>query len=140
MRGVLVYRPRLKGSNGDRGLYTFEFNPNDRYPYETIKKAYELLIGKSAELRGRLGYYPMPAALIRYHEEKDLYDDAPFRVYLDEDLFGDIDYLPLNPGAHPIDPPGHPDALSHWSVPKGEEQFLRASGHSRTSMVVLSSR
>ena len=98
MRGVLVYRPRLKGSNGDRGLYTFEFNPNDRYPYETIKKAYELLIGKSAELRGRLGYYPMPAALIRYHEEKDLYDDAPFRVYLDEDLFGDIDYLPLNPG------------------------------------------
>ena len=98
MRGVLVYRPRLKGLSGDRGLYTFEFNPNDRYPFETIRRAYELLVGKSAELRGRLGYYPMPAALIRYREEKDLYDDAPFRVYLDEDLFGDIDYLPLNHG------------------------------------------
>ena len=98
MRGVLVYRPRLKGSNGERGLYTFEFNPNDRYPFETIRKAYELLITKSAELKGRLGYYPMPAALIRYREEKELYEDAPFRVYLDEDLFGDIDYLPLNQG------------------------------------------
>ena len=98
MRGVLVYRPRLKGSNGERGLYTFEFNPNDRYPFETIKKAYELLIAKSDELKGRLGYYPMPAALIRYREEKELYEDAPFRVYLDEDLFGDIDYLPLNQG------------------------------------------
>ena len=98
MRGVLVYRPRLKGANGQRGIYTFEFNPNDRYPYETIRKAYELLIAKSAELKGRLGYYPMPAALIRYREEKQLYDEAPFRVYLDEDLFGDIDYLPLNPG------------------------------------------
>ena len=75
-----------------------QFNPNDRYPYETIRKAYELLIAKSAELKGRLGYYPMPAALIRYREEKQLYDEAPFRVYLDEDLFGDIDYLPLNPG------------------------------------------
>ena len=46
MRGVLVYRPRLKGANGQRGIYTFEFNPNDRYPYETIRKAYELLIAK----------------------------------------------------------------------------------------------
>lgn len=98
MRGVLVYRPRLRGPNGERGLYTFEFNPNDRYSFEAIRQAYELLIAKSNELKGRLGYYPMPAALIRYREEKQLYEKAPFRVFLDEDLFGDIDYLPLNPG------------------------------------------
>lgn len=98
MRGVLVYRPLAKGPSGEPGLYTFEFEPNDRYPFEEIKLAYELLVSKSDELKGKLGYYPMPAALVRYKEEKKLYDESNFQVYLDEDLLADIGFLPLNLG------------------------------------------
>ncbi|HJM64529.1 MAG TPA: PEP/pyruvate-binding domain-containing protein [Roseibacillus sp.] len=98
MRGVLVYRPLARGPDGKPGLYTFEFEPHDRYPFAAIKIAYELLVAKGDELKGQLGYYPMPSALPRYREEKKLYDAAAFRVYLDEDLFRDIGYLPLNPG------------------------------------------
>jgi hypothetical protein len=98
MRGVLVYRPLALSPSGEPGLYTFEFEPNDRYPFDEIKLAYELLIAKGDELKGKLGYYPMPAALFRYKEEKKLYDAAMFRVYLDEHLLSDIGFLPLNLG------------------------------------------
>ena len=98
MRGVLVYRPLAKSPSGKPGLYTFEFEPNDRYPFEDIKFAYELLISKSELLKQDLGYYPMPRAVSLYHEEKAKYDAAAFRVYLDKDFLSDIAFLPLNPG------------------------------------------
>jgi len=98
MRGVLVYRPLAISPDGRPGLYTFEFEPHDRYPFAEIKLAFETLIFKSEELKGKLGYYPMPAALSRYKEEKELYDAANFRVYLDEHLLADIGFLPLNLG------------------------------------------
>ena len=32
MRGVLSYRPLFTAPNGEPGVYTFEFNPNDGFP------------------------------------------------------------------------------------------------------------
>ena len=98
MRGVLVYRPLAKSPTGNPGLYTFEFEPNDAYPFEEIKFAYELLLSKSALLKGNLGYYPMPRAVPVYEKEKAKYDASELRVYFDKDFLTDIAFLPLNPG------------------------------------------
>ncbi|MCS1410186.1 MAG: Phosphoenolpyruvate synthase [Verrucomicrobia subdivision 3 bacterium] len=98
MRGVLVYRPLTKAPNGSTGLYTYEFEPNDSFPYAQVKFAYGMLVEKMPLLKGKLGYYPMPGAMSRYREEKSLYEAGDLPVYLDEDLFGKIAFLPLNVG------------------------------------------
>lgn len=98
MRGVLVYRPLQKSPNGMPGLYTFEFEPWDSFEHDLIQAAHDLLIEKMPLLKGRLGFYPMPGALPRYKEEKKLFDESKVSVYLEEDLFADIAFLPLNHG------------------------------------------
>lgn len=96
MRGVLVFRPLLTAPNGDAGLYTFEFEPRDSYPFEMIRLSHDLLTEHAPIVAGRLAYYPLPAAVARYEQEREQYEAAGLAVFREEDLFGDIAYLPLN--------------------------------------------
>ena len=99
MRGVLIYRPLSKAPNGELGVYTFEFEPSDSYPFEMIKIAHDQLVAKMPILKDRLGYCPLWGAIDIYGQEKELYDAAEFPVYFEDDLYADIGYLPLNPAA-----------------------------------------
>ncbi len=99
MRGVLSYRPLFTAPNGEPGVYTFEFNPNDAFPYEEIKLAHDLLVAKMPILKNRLGYCPLWGAIGIYNREKTLYDAAEFPVYFEDDLYANIGYLPLNQAA-----------------------------------------
>ncbi len=96
MMGVLVYRPLLTAPNGQPGLYTFEFEPFDSYPFDLVQIAYNLLSEYAPVVRGRLAYHPMPSAVDRYEDERDTYEAAELTVFLDEDLYTDIAFLPLN--------------------------------------------
>ncbi len=95
-RGVLVYRPLSMAQNGEHGVYTFEFNPNDAFPFEEIKQVHDLLVEKMPILKDRLGYCPLWGAISLYRSEKALYDKAEFPVYFEDDLYANIGYLPLN--------------------------------------------
>ena len=99
MRGVLSYRPLSTAPNGEPGVYTFEFNPNDAFPFEEIKLAHDLLVAKMPSLKNRLGYCPLWGAIDIYYREKALYDGAEFPVYFEDDLYASIGYLPLNQAA-----------------------------------------
>ena len=99
MRGVLSYRPLFVAPNGEPGVYTFEFNPNDAFPFEEIKLAHDLLIAKMPSLKNRLGYCPLWGAIDIYNREKAYYDAAEFPVYFEDDLYANIGYLPLNPAS-----------------------------------------
>ena len=99
MRGVLIYRPLSKAPNGELGVYTFEFEPSDSYPFEMIKIAHDQLVAKMPILKDRIGYCPLWGAIDIYGQEKELYDAAEFPVYFEDDLYADIGYLPLNPAA-----------------------------------------
>ena len=57
MRGVLIYWPMLKSPSGSLGLYSFEFEPNDAYPYELIQVAHDLLGEFSPIVKGNLAYH-----------------------------------------------------------------------------------
>ena len=59
MRGVLSFRPLSTSPNGEPGVYTFEFNPNDAFPYTKIKMVHDLLVEKMPILKERLGYCPL---------------------------------------------------------------------------------
>ncbi|MCG9126687.1 hypothetical protein JT359_03700 [Candidatus Poribacteria bacterium] len=95
-RGVLVYRPLSLAPNGEPGVYTFEFNPNDAFPFAEIKAVHNLLIEKMPILENRLGYCPLWGAINLYRNEKALYDKAEFPVYFEDDLYANIGFLPLN--------------------------------------------
>ena len=99
MRGVLSYRPLFTSPNGEPGVYTFEFNPNDAFPFEEIKLAHDLLVSKMLILKGRLGYCPLWGAIGIYNHEKARYDAAEFPVYFEDDLYENVGYLPLNQAA-----------------------------------------
>ena len=99
MRGVLSYRPLSVAPNGEPGVYTFEFNPNDAFPFEEIKMAHDLLVAKMPILKNRLGYCPLWGAIGIYNREKAVYDAAEFPVYFEDDLYANIGYLPLNQAA-----------------------------------------
>ena len=96
MRGVIVYRPLLTSPSGQPGLYTFEFEPRDAYPFEMVQLARELLEAHSTLLAGNLAYYPLPAAMARYEQERNQYEKAGLAVFTEDKLFTDIAYLPLN--------------------------------------------
>ncbi len=99
MRGVLSYRPLFMAPNGEPGVYTFEFNPNDAFPFEEIKLAHDLLVSKMPILKNRLGYCPLWGAIGIYNQEKALYEAAEFPVYFEDDLYANVGYLPLNQAA-----------------------------------------
>ena len=99
MRGVLSYRPLSMSPSDEPGVYTFEFNPNDAFPFEEIKLAHDLLVSKMPTLKNRLGYCPLWGAIGIYRSEKALYDAAEFPVYFEDDLYANIAYLPLNQAA-----------------------------------------
>lgn len=97
MRGEIVYHPFVDDPTGRPGVYRFEFEPNDNYKFEDVRKAYELLAAHMPFLRNNWTYYPMPnAALPRYLREKTLYDNSRIQILLEEDLFFDISYIPFN--------------------------------------------
>jgi hypothetical protein len=92
-----VYHPNVIAPNGKPGLYRFEFEPNDSYPFEDVQMAYELLAANMPLLENNLAYYPMPnAALPRYHREKELYDSSRVAILLQEEIYTNVSYLPLN--------------------------------------------
>lgn len=99
MKGVLVYRPRLKGPDGTPGLYTFEFEPNDSYDFDAIQFAHDLLVKKAPFLKGKIGYYPRERGMDAYERDKSRYAASDIEVYRDEDLNNEeIVFLPVNPG------------------------------------------
>ena len=97
MRGVLVFRPLLTAPNGNAGLYTFEFEPRNSFPFEMVRLAHDLLAEHAPIVDGQLAYYPLPAAVARYEQEREQYEAASLAVFREDDLFGDIAYLPLHP-------------------------------------------
>ncbi len=97
MRGEIVYHPFLTGPNGEAGVYRFEFEPNDSYSFAAVQMVYELMAANMPLLRNNLMYYPMPnAALPRYRQEKALFAASRVAILLEEEIYGDISFLPLH--------------------------------------------
>lgn len=97
MQGEIIYHPQVIAPNGKLGVYRFEFQPNDSYSFAAIQMANEVLAANMSFLQNNWSYYPMPnAALPKYFQEKEQYDDSRVQILLEEDLFADLDYIAFN--------------------------------------------
>ncbi|MDB4671070.1 PEP/pyruvate-binding domain-containing protein [Pirellulaceae bacterium] len=95
-RGAITYMPRLTSPNGTVGLYIVDFQPNDSYSFDDIDRILKMLILKMPLLKGKVAFHPLRGNVDRYTREKAKYQAAKVAVYLDEDIYKDISYLPLN--------------------------------------------
>ena len=99
MRGEIVYHPDVEVPDGSLGVYRFEFEPSDAYPFEAVQYAYEVLAASMPLLENNLAYYPMPAAALPlYQEERASYDGSRINMIFEADIFPDVDFLYLNRG------------------------------------------
>ena len=97
MKGEIVYHPNVIAPDGSLGVYRFEFEPWDDYPFNAVQYAYEVLAASMPVLERNFAYYPMPRfALPRYLREQAQYDDSRVTVLLESDIFPDVDFISLN--------------------------------------------
>ena len=96
LRGALTYRPLVRAPNGQPGLYTYDFQPNDAFPVALLKFTQDVLVNKATVLKGKLGYHPLRQSAERYERDKEEFKAAGISVYLDRDLSMDLAFLPLN--------------------------------------------
>jgi hypothetical protein len=97
IRGEIIYHPMILSPNGRLGVYRFEFEPNDSYPFEAVQKYSELLVSNMPFLQNNWIYFPMPNKAIRkYNAQKSLYNNSRISVFLYSDIYKKIDYMPLN--------------------------------------------
>ena len=125
-RGEIVYHPDVIAPDGSLGVYRFEFEPNDDYPFSDVQQAYEVLAASMPVLENNFAYYPMPnRALPRYRREQALYDDSRVKVLLESDIFPDVNFISLNQAIgygilrelEPGDRPNPRDIVIYESLP-----------------------
>ena len=97
VRGAITYLPRLTAPDQAAGLYTVDFEPNDAYTFEEIKVILASLTAKMPLLAGKTAFHPLQGNVAQYQKDKEKYLAAKLAVHLDEDLYKNISYLPLNP-------------------------------------------
>ena len=99
MGGEIIYHPNVVAPDGSLGVYRYQFQPMDVYPFGNVARSYEALAASMPLLDDNLAYYPMPRrALPLYHRERALYDDSRINVVLREDILPDVPFIPLNVG------------------------------------------
>ena len=99
MGGEIIYHPNTVAPDGSLGVYSYQFQPMDVYPFGYVARSYEALAASMPLLDDNLAYYPMPRrALPLYHRERALYDDSRINVVLREDILPDVPFIPLNLG------------------------------------------
>ena len=97
IRGEMVYHPNVVAPDGSLGVYRYELESNNAYPFEAVAYLHEVLAASMPLLENNLAYYPLPArALPLYHQERALYDDSRVNLLLEEDILPDVDFIPLN--------------------------------------------
>lgn len=96
IRGAVTYLSRLEAPNGSPGLYIVDFQPNDSYRFEEIQPILAALERKAKVLKGKVAFHPLEGNLRQYASDRKKYTDAGIAVHLDEYLYENIAYLPLN--------------------------------------------
>lgn len=97
MTGLLVYYPNLVAANGRLGTYRFNFQPQNLHPFPYVQKVAEMLAANMPFLENNLCYYPFAGtSLPLYQQELAQYDSSRVCVLLDEDIYGNVAYLPFH--------------------------------------------
>ena len=104
MRGVLSYRPLFTAPNGEPGVYTFEFNPNDAFPFEKIRSCARHASSGNAVTQmctaQQLLIHLWGAIEIGITVKRHYMTRLNSKYYFQDDLYSNVGYLPLTSGTY----------------------------------------
>lgn len=95
--GSLVAHDNYVDDQGQRGGYTLEFWPTDPMAFEFVNLAFNMVTAAAPWLSNQLHFHPssetMREAVANQQAE---YDSSNIRIIDTDDLFGNLDYQPMN--------------------------------------------
>ncbi len=95
--GDIVYHPDVLAPNGELGVYVYSFGSSHAPDFATVALAHEVLAASMPLLDNDLAYRPIsPRQRENYDRERTDYDNSRVDVLLEEDILGDVDFLPFN--------------------------------------------
>ena len=119
--GEIVYHRNAVGPDGSLsspGIYRYQFVSLSSSSFEMVAYLNEVLAANMPFLENNLAYFPNPA-------DAALYDASRVDVLLREDIFPDVDFIPLNRGEgygflremNPDDRPNPRDVVIYETLP-----------------------
>jgi hypothetical protein len=137
--GEITYYPNLISANGTLGVYSFSYSLGDPEPFNTVQKTHELIAKNMPFLTNNLSYYVTTFSEAEYFNDKTEFDNSRVHVVFENEIFEDIEYLPLNlaegfgllRALEPEDTPSATDIVLYESVPN----FLPRVGGIITSFI-----
>ena len=123
-RSIITFDPNLVAPNGDLGIYHFSTGGYS-YSFSHIERAYALLAASMPLLEDNLAFWIQTRHLRHHQPELPLFRESRIPVLFDEDIFGDTDFLALNPAVgygrlqslDPDDTPHPHDIVLYGALP-----------------------
>ena len=94
--GRISYSEDLIGPDGTPGIYAFTMGSR-RQPFNEIERMHSLLAASMPFLRDNLAFWLEARHLQYYQPDLPLLRESRIPLVFDEDIYGDIDFLALNP-------------------------------------------
>ena len=98
--GQIGYDPELTAPNGSLGLYWYSTGARSRsyYSFSQMARSYTMLAASMPLLEDNLSYFITNYTLRHHQPYLPSYRASRINLVFDEDIFGEISFLALNPG------------------------------------------
>ena len=97
IRGMLSYDPGHIASDGSRGIYRYMFNSSWE-PFSRSERVYTLLAASMPLIDDNLVLWVRGGHLLKSQAELPLFQASRIDLVFDQDVYGGISFLALNPG------------------------------------------
>ena len=96
-RSTIIYDPEFVAPDGSLGFFRFS---NFRLPksFSYMERTYTLLAGSMPLVKDNLALWIHNHVLPTVQDDIPLYEESRINVVFDEDVFGDTEFMALNPG------------------------------------------
>ena len=96
-RGTLVYDPHMVAPDGSLGVYRYRIHET-RLSFSFQERTYTLLAASLPLLNDNLTLWIRNEALPQFRSELPLYQASRINLVFDNDVYGETDFIALNPG------------------------------------------
>jgi|GEM_PF-200271 len=95
--GSLVAHDSYVDGQGQRGTYTLEFWPTDPLAFQFVNQAFNMVSVAAPWMASQLQFHPSSETMREaVANEQSQYDNSNVKIIDTDDLFGNLDYQPMN--------------------------------------------
>ncbi len=97
LAGSIVEHSHYTNGDGEEGIYTIQFWPTDPVKYDFVRIAWDKITAAMSFSENKNAYFPVgETQKSLYETEISSFQSSPIKTILNEELFGNVSYSPLN--------------------------------------------